>query len=160
MSKTQKSVSEAVSEIALPIAKSLGLELWDVKFLKEGPNWYLRIFIDKPEGVNLEDCENMSRKIDEPLEILDPIEQSYFLEVCSPGIERELSKDSHLEKFINHDINIKLFKSDNTKEKCVSGKLLSFDKENLIIDHDSQKIEIPRKNISKIKLKILEENRK
>ena len=78
-----------------PIAESLGLSLWDVRYVKEGADWYLRVFIDKPEGVDINDCEAMSRAINDPLDALDPIENAYCLEVCSPGIERELVRDEH-----------------------------------------------------------------
>ena len=157
MSKAKKSVAEAVTEIALPIAKELGLELWDVKFLKEGSNFYLRVFIDKPEGITLEDCENMSRKLDEPLDILDPIDVSYCLEVCSPGIERELSSDAHFEKYIGSEVNAQLIRPDKNKNKNICGKLHSFDKETVKIETEEQIFELPRKNIAKINLKMLEE---
>ena len=97
-SSKSKSITETVRQIAEPIAKNLGLELWNIKFVKEGPNRYLRVFIDKPGGVTLDDCEKMSRAVDEPLDIYDPIPYSYCLEVCSPGIERELLNDYHLNK--------------------------------------------------------------
>ena len=72
---------EKVWELADPIAQKLGLQIWDIRFLKEGANWFLRIFIDKDSGVGIEDCENMSRAINTPLDELDPISQSYCLEV-------------------------------------------------------------------------------
>ena len=80
----------AVWEIAEPIANGLGYELWDVRFEKEGANWYLRIFIDKEDGISINDCVDMSHAIDKPLDEADPIEQSYCLEVCAPGLERDL----------------------------------------------------------------------
>ncbi len=84
--------AQACTKIAEPVAEELGLMLWDVRFEKEGSGWYLRFFIDKDGGVNIEDCENFSRKIDKVLDDADPIEQSYILEVSSPGIERNLIK--------------------------------------------------------------------
>ena len=84
-----------VRRLAEPIARDLGLMLWDVRFVKEGADWFLRIFIDKPEGIGIEDCEAMSRAINGPLDELDPVEQSYCLEVCSPGMNRELTRDEH-----------------------------------------------------------------
>ena len=82
-----------VRRLAEPIARDLGLMLWDVRFVKEGADWFLRIFIDKPEGIGIEDCEAMSRAINGPLDELDPVEQSYCLEVCSPGMNRELTRE-------------------------------------------------------------------
>lgn len=156
MSKNKMSISEVVAQMAEPIAESLGLELWDVKFVKEGPNWYLRVFIDSDEGITIEDCEKMSRALDEPLDALDPIEQSYCLEVCSPGIERELSTDEHLERFIGFEVNIDLIRPDENGNKNLEGVLHSFDKDEIVIDLESRGIAVPRKNISKINLKMTE----
>ena len=154
MTKSRKPVTEIIKEIALPIAKSLNLELWDVKFLKEGASWYLRVFIDKPdESITLEDCEKMSHALDKPLDELDPIEQSYCLEVCSPGIERELASDEHLKKYIGFHIRISLFKAHENNQKNLFGKLVSFNKDELILK-DSDEIKIPRNNISKINLSV------
>lgn len=82
-----------------PIIERLGLSLWDVRFVKEGAEYYLRVFIDSENGITIEDCENVSRAIDEPLDIADPISQSYCLEVSSPGVERELRTDEHFAAF-------------------------------------------------------------
>lgn len=154
MINTPKSggITETVRQISYPIAQNLGLELWDIKFVKEGPNWYLRVFIDKPEGITLEDCEAMSRALDAPLDEFDPIPVSYCLEVCSPGIERELSNDSHLEKFIGSDVNIKLIRPDSNNEKILTGKLKNFDKDNIYIENPEE-ISVSRKNISHVNLK-------
>ena len=136
-SPQNKSITELVYQIAEPIAKKLGLELWDIKFVKEGPNHYLRVFIDKPGGVTLDDCEKMSRALDEPLDTYDPIPYSYCLEVCSPGIERELSNDYHLNKFINHEIKIKLIRPID-EQKEFEGILKSFDKNFISVENETE----------------------
>ena len=100
----------AVWEIAAPIAAQLGLELWDIRFVKEGADWFLRIFIDKPEGISIDDCEAMSRAIDQPLDERDPIEQSYCLEVSSPGLERELTREAHFQKYRGEKIKVRLIR--------------------------------------------------
>lgn len=100
----------AVWNIAEPIAESLGLKLWDVRFEKEGANWYLRVFIDKDGGVCIDDCVDMSHALDKPLDDEDPIEQSYCLEVSSPGIERDLRRDSHFEQCKGMKIKVKLIR--------------------------------------------------
>lgn len=100
----------AVWKIAEPIAKDLGLTLWDVRFEKEGANRYLRVFIDKDGGVSIDDCVDMSHALDKPLDDADPIEQSYCLEVSSPGIERDLKRDSHFEKCMGMNIKVKLIR--------------------------------------------------
>ena len=104
----KKNTVAVVWDIAKPIADSLGLDLWDVRFQKEGANWYLRIFIDKEGGVEIDDCVNMSHAIDEPLDRLDPIEQSYNLQVSSAGIERDLVRDEHFVKYVGEKIMLKL----------------------------------------------------
>ena len=107
-----------VSAIAEPVAKQLGLDLWDVRFEKEGASWYLRIFIDKKEGISIDDCEKMSKAVDPLIEEADPIDQSYFLEVCSPGIERELRRPEHFEKMSGREVCVRLFRplEDGTRE--------------------------------------------
>lgn len=157
MSNGQKSknVSDIIYPIAKSLAESLGFEIWDIKLAKEGPNQYLRIFIDSKNGITLDDCENMSHALDGPLDDLDPIPDSYFLEVCSPGIERELSKDEHLEKFIGYSIKIRLIRPDEDNRKEIFGILKSFDKNNVRIEEEpeSGKISsIDRKNIAHINL--------
>ena len=91
---------ERVEQIVKPFAIELGYDLWDVRFAKEGADWYLRIFIDKDGGVDINDCVDFTHAITKPLDDEDPISQSYMLEVSSPGVERELIKDEHFEKYI------------------------------------------------------------
>ncbi len=116
----------AVWEVAAPIAEKLGLDIWDIRFVKEGADWFLRIFIDKDGGVSIEDCENMSRAIDKPLDEADPIEQSYCLEVSSPGIERELVRDAHFEACKGEKIKVKLIRAVDGKREF-NGILEDFD---------------------------------
>ena len=104
------STCDLCAEIAKPVLEELGLFLWDVKFEKEGSLWFLRYFIDKDGGVSIDDCENFSRRIDPMLDETDPISQSYYLEVSSPGTERELSKDWHFDTCIGETVMIKLIR--------------------------------------------------
>lgn len=104
----KKNTVSLVWDIAQPIAEKLGLILWDVRFQKEGANWYLRIFIDKNGGVGIDDCVDMSHALEEKLDELDPIEQSYNLQVSSPGIERDLVRDEHFSRYIGEKIMLKL----------------------------------------------------
>ncbi len=141
--------------MAKPLADELGLEIWDIKLVKEGPNQYLRVFIDSKNGVTLDDCENMSRALDAPLDELDPIPDSYFLEVCSPGIERELSKDEHFEKFKGYSIKIRLIRPDKNNQKELFGILKSFSNCSIEIDtqqENEKTLSIDRKNIAHINL--------
>lgn len=150
--KQGKNTVEIVRDIAKPIADSLGLDLWDVRFIKEGTQWYLRIFIDKKEGISIEDCEAMSRTIDKPLDDVDPINQSYCLEVCSPGIERELVRDEHFERFIGADIKIRLIRANSEGKKELYGKLLNISGNIVQIESEGQSINIDKKDTASIRL--------
>jgi ribosome maturation factor RimP len=99
-----------VWQLAAPVAQGLGLRLWDVRFAKEGAAWYLRVFVDKDGGVGLDDCEAMSRALDAPLEETDPIPQSYHLEVCSPGLERELTRSAHFKAYLGQKVLVRLIR--------------------------------------------------
>lgn len=150
--KGRNTVAE-VKALAEPIINRLGLSLWDVRYVKEGAVWYLRIFIDKEEGVTIEDCENVTSAIDEPLDRLDPIEGSYCLEVSSPGIERELIRDEHFDKFLGAPIMVKLHRPLENGEKELKGTLLSHDKENVeMITENGTEIVIKKKDTVYIKL--------
>ena len=150
--KGSNTVAE-VKALAEPIINRLGLSLWDVRYVKEGAVWYLRIFIDKEEGVTIEDCENVTSAIDEPLDRLDPIEGSYCLEVSSPGIERELIRDEHFDKFLGAPIMVKLHRPLENGEKELKGTLLSHDKENVeMVTENGTEIVIKKKDTVYIKL--------
>lgn len=154
-------VVSAVWGLAQPVANALGLELWDIKFVKEGPEYFLRIFIDSDSGITIDDCEKMSRAIDKPLDELDPIVQNYCLEVCSPGVNRELSRDKHLEKFIGHKIIVRLIRPPEDGSRELSCVLCAFNKDEINVSCadgfcdscDSSKQHcVLRKNIAFIKL--------
>lgn len=145
-------VVSTVWPLAESIAKEFGFDLWDVRFVKEGGNFYLRIFIDNKEGVTIEDCENISRALDAPLDELDPISQNYCLEVCSPGLERELIKDEHFNKFMGKDIFARLIRPTQTGEKEIRGTLHSFNKDEICIKKGNEIILLKRKDTAFIKL--------
>lgn len=146
MTKIEEKVEQLVKE---PIEK-LGYNLYDVEYVKEGPNYYLRVYIDKANGIDLNDCEKVSDEINELLDKADYIKEQYFLEVSSPGIERKLKRDEHLQQNISQNIEIKLFKKDNNGKKEYIGKLKSFNKDEITIEAGSE-ITIERKNIAQIK---------
>lgn len=127
--------------------ESLGYDLYDVEYCKEGKNYFLRIFIDKPNGIDLQDCEKVNNEINDLLDTADYIKEQYFLEVSSPGIERVLRKDKHLEQNIGNEINVKLFKKDENGKKEYQGILKEFNSDLLIVNENK----IDRKNIAQIK---------
>jgi len=106
----EKNTVAVATEIAQPILNQMGLRLWDVRFEKEGSGWFLRYLIDKEGGVDINDCERFSRAVDPLLDEADPIEQSYCLEVSSPGVERELTRPWHFEESIGRAVNVRLIR--------------------------------------------------
>ncbi len=130
------SIAERVFDLVKDTVESCGVDLWDVRFVKEGASYYLRIFIDKRDGVSINDCTDVSHAIDPLLDEADPIDKSYYLEVCSPGIERELTRPEHYVKSIGKTVVVKLFKAiDGAKE--FTGVLKDFDG-NLSIEIDNE----------------------
>ena len=105
-----KNTVSLVWDIAEPLAEELGLILWDVVFEKEGANYYLKIFIDKEDGVGIEDCVNMSHALDKPLDENDPIDSQYNLQVSSPGIERKLTRDFHFDYAMGEKVMLRLIR--------------------------------------------------
>lgn len=102
--------TERVYNIAAPLAAQYGLEIWDIRYLKEGSDWYLRVFIDKEGGVGIDDCVQMSHALDAPLDEADVIPHAYILEVSSPGVERELVKEEHFRKMCGRPVKLKLIR--------------------------------------------------
>lgn len=143
-------VEEKISELLEDKINNLGYELYDVEYVKEGKEYYLRIYIDKESGIDLEDCEKVSNEINEELDKEELIKEQYFLEVSSPGVERVLRKDKHLVDNIGKKVQIKLFKTIENKKQYI-GILNSFDELTLSINVDDIKMDFDRKNISQIK---------
>lgn len=124
-------------ELLKPIVEQYGVSIYDVEYVKEGSDYYLRAYIDKPDGVNILDCENVSRALSAALDEKDFIPDAYILEVSSPGLGRTLKKDKHLQASIGEEVEIKLFKAiDKVKE--FSGVLDSFDAESITILEDEE----------------------
>lgn len=132
-----------------PIRK-LGYELYDVEYIKEGKDYFLRIYIDSENGINLEDCEKVSNVVTELLDKDDYIVEQYFLEISSPGIERILKKDKHLNDNIGANIQVKLFKPLNGQKQFI-GTLDKFDENEITIGSNNTQLNIDRKNIAQIK---------
>ncbi len=122
----QKNTVEIVTEICTPVAQRLGFSIWDVRFEKEGASWFLRVFIDKEGGVTIDDCEAMSVAIDPLLDEADPISQSYYLEVSSPGLDRELCRPWHFQQYIGSVVDVRTIRPvDGVRD--FTGKLLGYE---------------------------------
>lgn len=143
---------KTVWEIVEPLANELGLKIWDIRFLKEGASWYLRVFIDKDGGVSIDDCVNLSHAIDKPLDEADPIEQAYYLEVSSPGVERDLVRDEHFTANIGEKIKVKMIRPVLGKREF-SGILSDYTDGNItIMCEDETSFTFTKKEASWVKL--------
>ncbi|MEE1239369.1 MAG: ribosome maturation factor RimP [Acutalibacteraceae bacterium] len=142
--------AEKVYDLIKETVEAQGVNLWDVRFLKEGASWYLRVFIDKPEGVSIDDCTNVSHAIDPIIDDADPIDVSYYLEVCSAGIERELTRQSHFEACIGKTVKIKLYKAIGGVKEFTGVLKAAADK--VTIETESGEYEFELKDISKARL--------
>lgn len=140
-----------VTKLVEPIVNQLGLYLWDVRFEKEGADWYLKVLIDSNDGITLEDCEAVSRPLSKRLDETDPIEQSYYLEVSSPGVERELKKREHFEVCIGDAVTVKLFRPlDGIREFC--GELVGYQDDILTIQTQTGERSFAFSDCSSVKL--------
>lgn len=143
-------IEEKVEQLVKDKIEKIGYDLYDVEYAKEGPNYYLRIYIDNPNGIDLNDCERVSNEINDILDEADYIKEQYYLEVSSAGVERVLRKDKHLEQNIGKKVEIKLFKKDTKGNKEYIGELVKFDSETITIKTEEE-IKIERKDIAQIK---------
>ena len=112
-------VTETVTALAAPVAEKLGLELWDVEYIREAGQWFLRVYIDKDGGVDISDCEAISRAVDPILDEKDPVPDSYNFEVCSAGLERQLKRPSDFAQFMGSSVSVKLFRPVNGAKEFV-----------------------------------------
>ncbi|MBQ7775407.1 MAG: ribosome maturation factor RimP [Lachnospiraceae bacterium] len=149
---SKKETYEAkTEELLLPIAQGHGVDIYDVEYVKEGSEYYLRAYIDKAEGVNINDCENVSRALSDALDKADFIPEAYILEVSSPGLGRTLKKDRHFEKCMGQDVEVKLFKAvDGCKE--FEGALAGFDSDSITITVEDKEQTFLRSDIAIIRL--------
>ena len=143
----EKNIETKVESLLKDIIESLGYELYDVLYLKEGKDYYLRIVIDKENGIDIDDCEKVNDAINDILDEVDYIKEQYFLEVSSPGLERTLRKDKHFEKQIGNEILVKLFKAID-KQKEIVGILKEYSKDELILEQDNKEVKVEVKNIA------------
>ena len=148
---SKKKVDELVTEMALPIVEKHGYELVDVEFVKEGASWYLRIYIDKPEGIGLDDCQVVSEDVSAELDKVDPIEQAYFLEVSSPGLDRPLKKERDFIKYAGEEVEVKLYKAIDDA-KIFEGDLVGLiDNKIVITDKNGNRSEFEKDKVASVK---------
>ena len=147
------SVTESIEELVTPIIDENRLELVDVEYKKEGKNWFLRIFIDKEGGVTVDDCTRVSRQIEDLIEVEEAVPSSYILEVSSPGLNRPLKKEKDFLRFKGKLAHVTTYTPIHQR-KNFKGTIRDFQKDVLILDIDSQRLEIPKDQIAKARLEI------
>ncbi|WLR52375.1 ribosome maturation factor RimP [Bacillus tianshenii] len=150
-------IKETAEELVLPILEDMNLELVDIEYVKEGKNYFLRLYIDSDTGVDIEECGKVSERLSEKLDEADPIAHPYFLEVSSPGAERPLKKAADVEKAIGKHVNIKTYEPIDG-EKEFEGTLTAFDGETVTIEvkvkAKKKQIEIPYEKVAKARLAV------
>ena len=161
-----KTITEIVEEITADVLAENGLELYNSEFVKEGKDWFLRVYIDRQQEeetedkeevyVSTDDCEKVSRFLSEELDRLDPIEQNYYLEVSSPGLDRELIKEKDFIRFCGRLVDISLYKAIDGK-KTYQGILKGLTEDNSIVitDEKEEEIEFPREQVAKARLAVI-----
>jgi ribosome maturation factor RimP len=149
----EQTVSARVEKLVKPFISQEGLELVDVEYKKEGSNWYLRIFIDKPEGVQLEDCEKISKIASSALDEADIIPQQYYLEVSSPGVERPLKTEDDFIRFRGSNISLRT-KTKIQGSRNFQGVLVDFEDDQIVLKTADGELRIPYQLIGKARLKV------
>lgn len=145
---------DKLSRIISPIVESLNYEFYHLEYVKENGENYLRIYIDNENGISLEDCEKVSRRISDLLDEEDPITDPYYLEVSSPGINRFLYTDKHFQRSIGQLVLLKLIKAVNGK-KAIKGQLVDFNENEVVIKEENENITIDREKIKSINLEVI-----
>ena len=149
-SNSGKNIASVVRELVTPVADEMGFFIWDVEFVKEGADKYLRITLDNEEGININDCEAFHRAIDPLLDEADPISEAYILEVSSPGIERELKYPEHIDACEGWDVEVKLYAPKNGT-KQFRGVLVGYDADgNIVIENGGENIAFKPDEVAKI----------
>ncbi|MDD5905292.1 MAG: ribosome maturation factor RimP [Clostridiales bacterium] len=149
-----KKITEIVRELAQPVAEENGCELWDVEYVREAGQWYLRLYLDKEGGVNILDCEAVSRKVSDLLDEADPIESSYVFEVSSAGAERPLKRPGDFERFMGSAVLVKTYKpKDGRKE--FAGTLAGYEDGAVLLDMGTgEPLRFEKSEIALVRLRV------
>jgi len=145
-------VTDTVWKLAEPVAAEAGCSIWDVEYIREGTTWFLRLYIDKEGGVDINDCETVSRAMDPILDEADPIPSSYTFEVCSAGIERALKRPSDFEAFMGSDVLVRLYKPKNGSKEF-PGILRGYAEGRVTIEMGSETITFEKSEVALVRLR-------
>ena len=144
-------VTELVAALAAPIAEQNGCTLWDVEYVREAGQWFLRVYIDKPEGISINDCEAVSRPLSDALDEADPIEGSYTFEVSSAGADRVLKKPEHFAQFQGSEVEVRLYRARDGRKEFV-GLLQSWQDGDVVLEVGSQPMSFEKKEVAQVRL--------
>ena len=144
-------VTDTVAALATPVVEAAGCSLWDVEYVKEAGQWFLRLYIDKEGGISIDDCEAVSRPMSDLLDEADPIEGSYVFEVSSAGADRVLKTPAHYEQFMGTEVEVKLYRPRDGRKEFV-GLLRSFNDGDVTVDINGQDTEFTKKEIALVRL--------
>ena len=149
-----KKITDVVWELAEPVVQEHGCQLWDVEYVREAGQWYLRLYLDKDGGVDILDCENVSRRVSDLLDEADPIEGSYIFEVSSAGAERQLKRPSDFEKFLGSPVLLKTYQNrDGRKE--FPGVLKEYDGGAVVLEMGKQELRFEKNEVAMVRLRIV-----
>ena len=144
-------VTDTVALLAQPFVAEAGCSLWDVEYVKEAGSWFLRVYIDKEEGVSINDCEAVSRPLSDALDEADPIEGSYVLEVSSAGADRVLKKPEHFQQFMGTEVEVRLYRPREGKKDFV-GALVACEDGNVTLEAAGEQVLFEKKEIAQVRL--------
>lgn len=146
-------LTDTVAELAVPVIEKQGCTLWDVEYVKEAGTWYLRVYIDHPDGVSIDQCEAVSRELDAIIEERDLIPGAYTFEVSSAGAERSLKRPGDFEQFMGHLVEVKLYQGVGGRKEFM-GNLAGYDNGDVTIDVSGSKMEFKKGQVANVRLRI------
>ena len=146
-------VTDLVAQFATPIVESFGCSLWDVEYVREGADRYLRVFIDKEGGIEIDDCEKIHRALDPVLDEKDPIAESYYFEVCSAGLERALKRPGDFERFMGSPVLIKLYRPRNGLKE-IPGVLRGYEDGRITLEAGKETITFEKSEVALARLRV------
>ena len=146
-------ITEQVAALALPVVQAQGCSLWDVEYVREGPEYFLRLYIDKPQGVDISDCEAVSRAMDPILDEADPIEGSYRFEVCSAGLERALKRPGDFEQFLGSPVTVKLYRPYNGLKE-LPAVLRGYEDGRVTVEMGKETITFEKSQVALVRLRV------
>ena len=146
-------ITDLVTDLARPVVEANGCSLWDVEYIKEAGSWYLRLYIDKEDGVSIDDCEAVSRGVDPLLDEADPIQDAYTFEVSSAGADRPLKKPEHFAAFLGAEVDVKFYQAVNGQKSC-TGILAGYQDGDVTLTLGNETVTFPKKEIAFVRLHV------